>query len=429
MAEQNLPKDSEPEQSSFHFETSGVHAGLNRSDNGVQDTPIYASTVTTPYKQNHGISLTRLQSFVFNNSAHGAAIFGMTADAFCYSRIANPTVDVFEKRTAALENGAAALAAASGQAALFMTITALAQAGSNIVVASQVCDGSRNVFRYRLPALGITVRFVESGDVELIGRAIDGDTKGVFVESISSTDLLVSDIAALAAVAHDAGVPLIVENTAGAAGFLLRPIDHGADIIVESAAEWLSISGLNAAGIVIDSGKFDWVKNQARFPQFFERAPGFHGLKLWEKFGHLVFISFARIAVLRDMGPCLNPFEAFQLLAGLETLSVRLERISSNAARLAAWLELDERVGVVRYPGLESNTSYSLSKKYCQRGYGGLLSIKLKSGTQPVWAKSKVISLGGRTIIVKIEGVPEAQRQEESIYISVGLENIIFKRY
>ncbi|TVY87780.1 Homocysteine synthase [Lachnellula willkommii] len=407
MAEQNLPKDPEPEQSSFHFETSGVHAGLNRSDNGVQNTPIYAST-----------------SFVFDNSAHGAAIFGMTADAFCYSRIANPTVDVFEKRTAALENGAAALAAASGQAALFMAITALAQAGSNIVVASQVCDSSRNVFRYRLPALGITVRFVESGDVELVGRAIDGDTKGVFVESISSTDLLVSDIAALATVAHEAGVPLIVDNTAGAAGFLLRPIDHGADIIVESAAEWLSISGSNAAGIVIDSGNFDWEKNQSRFPQFFERAPGFHGLKLWEKFGHLVFISFARIAVLRDMGPCLNPFEAFQLLAGLETLSVRLERISSNAARLAAWLELDERVGVVRYPGLESNASYSLSKKYCQRGYGGLLSIKLKTAKEPVWTKSKVISLGGRTIIVKSKGIHQDQRQEESIYISVGLENI-----
>ncbi|TVY54523.1 Sulfhydrylase FUB7 [Lachnellula cervina] len=424
MAEQNLPKDPEPAQSSFHFETSGVHAGLSRSDNGVQNTPIYASTVTTPHKHNCSISLTCLQSFVFNNSAHGAAIFGMAADAFCYSRIANPTVDVFEKRMAILENGAAALAAASGQAALFMTITALSQSGSNIVVASQVCEGTKNVFRYRLPRLGITVRFVESGDVDLVGQAIDGNTKGVFVESISSTDLLVSNIAALATVAHEAGVPLVVDNTAGAGGFLLRPLEHGADIIVESAAEWLSISGSNPAGIIIDSGKFNWVKNQDRFPQFFEQAPGFHGLKLWEKFGHLVFISFARIAVLRDMGPCLNPFEAFQLLAGLETLSVRLEKISSNAAKLAAWLELDERVDVVRYPGLESNASYSLSKKYCQRGYGGLLSIKLKSAKELVWIESKVISFGARTITVKDKAVHEDQTQEESIYISVGLENI-----
>ncbi|TVY36405.1 Homocysteine synthase [Lachnellula subtilissima] len=377
MAEPNLPKDLEPEQRSFQFETSGVHAGLNRSEKGVQDAPIYAST-----------------SFVFDNSAHGAAIFGMTADAFCYSRIANPTVDVFEKRMATLENGAAALAAASGQAALFMTITALAQAGDNILIASSVCDVSKTILRYRLPPFGITVRFVESGDVDCIRQAIDGNTKGVFVESISSTDLLVSDIAALAVVVHEAGVPLIVENTAGAGGFLLRPLDHGADIIVESAAEWLSISGSSPAGIIIDSGKFDWVKNQARFPQFFEKAPGFHGLRLWEKFGNLVFISFARIAVLRDMGPCLNPFEAFQLLAGLETLSVRLERISSNAAALATWLESDDRVEEVRYPGLETNPSYNLSRKYCLRGYGGLLSIKFKSAKELIWTKSKVVSFG-----------------------------------
>ncbi|TVY22394.1 Sulfhydrylase FUB7 [Lachnellula hyalina] len=412
MTEPNLPKDPEPEQRSFQFETSGVHAGLNRSENGVQDAPIYAST-----------------SFVFDNSAHGAAIFGMTADAFCYSRIANPTVDVFETRMAALENGAAALAAASGQAALFMTITALAQAGDNIVIASHACDVSKTIFKNRLPPFGITVRFVESGDVDCIRQAIDGNTKGVFVESISSTDLLVSDISTLAVVAHNAGVPLIVDNTAGAGGFLLRPLDHGADIIVESAAEWLGISGSNAAGVIIDSGKFDWVKNQARFPQFFEQAPGFHGLRLWEKFGNLVFISFARIAVLRDMGPCLNPFEAFQLLAGLETLSVRLERISSNAAKLATWLESDNRVEEVRYPGLQTNPSYNLSKKYCPRGYGGLLSIKLKSAKDLVWTKSKVVSFGAsiggsKTIIVKREQPHEDQRQAGSIYVSIGLENI-----
>ncbi|TVY39191.1 Homocysteine synthase, partial [Lachnellula occidentalis] len=407
------PKAPKLEQSSFQFETSGVHAGLSRSDNG-----------------NCAISLTCLQSFVFDNSAHGAAIFGMTADAFCYSRIANPTVDVFEKRMATLEGGAAALAAASGQAALFMTITALAQAGDNIVIASQVCDVSKNIFRYRLPPLGITARFAESGDGELIRKAINEHTKGVLVESISSTDLLVSDIATLAVVAHGAGVPLIVDNTAGAGGFLLRPLDHGADIIVESAAEWLSISGSNAAGIIIDSGKFDWVKNQARFPQFFEHSPGFHGLRMWEKFGNLVFISFARIAVLRDMGPCLNPFEAFQLLAGLETLSVRLERISNNAAKLAAWLVSDDRVEEVRYPGLETNTSYHLSKRYCQRGYGGLLSIKLKNTKESILTTSKVVSFGGsiggsKTIVVKTDGLHEDQKQAGSIYVSVGLENIV----
>jgi O-acetylhomoserine/O-acetylserine sulfhydrylase len=246
----------------------------------------------------------------------------------------------------------------------------LAQAGSNIVVASSVSESSANQFRYRLPPLGITARFIENGQINHVEKAIDEHTKAVFVESISSTDLLMSDIKALAAVAHNLGVPLVVcvqtnlvykliltndaysDNTAGAGGFLLRPIDHGADIVIASAAEWLSISGLNSAGIIIDSGRFDWAKNKSRFPQFFEPSPGFHGLKLFEKFGNLSFISFSRAAIMRDTGPCLNPFEAFQLLSGLETLSVRIERNSTNALQLAIWLESHEKIGNVGHPGL-----------------------------------------------------------------------------
>jgi O-acetylhomoserine/O-acetylserine sulfhydrylase len=257
----------------------------------------------------------------------------------------------------------------SGQAALFITIAALAQAGSNIVVASSVSESSENQFRHRLPPLGITARFVESGLAGHVDKAINEHTKAVFMESMSSPELLVSDIEHLAAVAHKAGVPLVVyvqticctmnlanerysDNTAGAGGFLLRPIDHGADIVIASAAEWLSISGSNSAGIIIDSGKFDWVMNKSRFPQFFEPSPGFHGLRLFEKFGYLSFISFSRAAIMRDTGPCLNPFEAFQLLSGLETLSVRIERNSSNALKLAVWLESHKRIGGVGHPGL-----------------------------------------------------------------------------
>ncbi|PMD39042.1 O-acetylhomoserine sulfhydrylase [Hyaloscypha variabilis F] len=392
----------------FHFETVGVHAGLTRSENGVRDAP----------------------SFLFNNSAHGAAIFNGTAEAFCYSRIGNPTVDVFGKRMAALEHGEAALATSSGQAAVFMTIIAVAQAGSNIVVASSVSESSVNQFKYRLPPLGITARFVDDGNINHVEQAINEHTKAVFVESVSSIDLLVSDIRALATVAHKAGVPLVVDNTAGAGGFLLRPIDHGADIVIASAAEWLSISGSNSAGIIVDSGKFDWEKNQKRFPQFFEPSPGFHGLKLWEKFGNLSFPVFARAAIMRDSGPCLNPFEAFQLLSGLETLSVRLERISSNAISLALFLEDHAAVGQVRYPGLASNPLYHVSTKYLDRNYGGALYFTMKSLNEldtAIFDKFKLVSRSGsvggsKTVFIEGEQPEEGVRRR--IYVSVGLENI-----
>lgn len=234
-----------------------------------------------------------------------------------------------------------------------MAVAALASVGSNIVVASSVSDASAHQFKDRLPPLGITARFVESGDINEVRKLIDKHTKAVFVESISSTDLRVSDIEALAKVAHENGVPLIVDNTLGAGGFLIRPLDHGADIVVESASEYLSISGSILAGIIIDSGRFDWKANSKRFPQFSEPSPGFHGLVVLEKFGNLAFITYARIAVLRDVGPCLNPFEAFQVIAGLETLSVRVERASNNALKLARWLQGHNKVEKVQYPGME----------------------------------------------------------------------------
>ncbi|KAF8858572.1 hypothetical protein BDZ45DRAFT_714400 [Acephala macrosclerotiorum] len=376
---------------------------------------------------------TPVPSFVFENSAHGAAIFNMTAEAFCYSRIANPTVSVFETRMAALEGGEAALATSSSSAALFTTITALAQAGSNIVVASSVSEDAAHTFKYRLPPLGITARFIESGNVDQVGEAIDKDTKFVFAESISSDKLIVSDIEALAATAHSSGIPLIVDNTAGAGGYLIRPINHGADITVQDASPWLSISGANSAGIIIDSGKFDWSQSPERFPQFFEPSPGFHGLKIWEKFGKLSFISYSRAAILRDTGPCMNPFEAFQLTAGLETLSVRLQRISSNALKLAEWINASEDskgvIGVL-YPGLSCSQFFNLNKKYIMRRYGGVLSVSLERSVdifQLLSSKLELVSVGksiggSRTIII-----PQPHRSPEAnprVWISVGLESV-----
>lgn len=258
-------------------------------------------------------------------------------------------------------------------------MTALATSGSNIVVASHTCDATATLLKFRLPPMGIQARFVNNGNLEDIRQKIDKDTKAVFLESVSVLGLQVSDIEPISKLAREAGVPLVVyvasnpchdciclyayiirDNTAGAGGFLVRPIDHGADIVVTSAAEWLSISGSSVAGAIIDTGRFDWQKHHARFPQFTDPSPGFHGLKMWEKFGNLSFIRFARIAVLRDIGPCLNPFAAFELIAGLETLSVRVERHSSNALALATWLEKHEKISSVLYPGTSLvNMNYS----------------------------------------------------------------------
>lgn len=326
-------------------------SSLNRQENEVKDPAIYASTVSVTETPRLRLAPDIIKSFVFKDSAHGAAIFNMTAEAFCYSRIANPTTSVFEARMAALEGGEAALATATGSAALFTAVVTLAQRGSNIVVASSISESSTHTFKCRFPALGITCR---NSETEQIVQEIDNKTAFVFVESLPSDKLLISDIESIAAAAHSKGVPLVVDNTAGAGGCLIRPIDHGADIVIQDAAPWLSISGSNSVGIIVDSGKFDWSQCTERYPQFFEPSPGFHGLKIWDKFGKLSFVSYAKAAVMRDSGPCLNPFEAFQLISGLETLSVRLERISSNALALVEWIKertCEKQFVEVSYPG------------------------------------------------------------------------------
>jgi O-acetylhomoserine/O-acetylserine sulfhydrylase len=292
----------------------------------------------------------------------------------------NPTVDVFEKRIAALEGGVAAVAAASGQAAQFMTFAALAHAGDNIVSTSNLYGGTYNQLKVFLPRLGITTKFVKGDNPKDIAAAIDDKTKAVYLESIGNPRYNVPDIEAIAKVAHDAGVPLVIDNTFGAGGYFLRPIEHGADIVVHSATKWIGGHGTTIGGVVVDSGKFDWGKNAARFPQFNDPAEGYHGLKFWDTFGPITFAIRVRVEILRDLGACLSPFAAQQLILGLETLSLRAERHAYNAQKLAKWLDANENVAWVSYPGLESHPTHATATKYLKRGYGGVLSFGIKGG-------------------------------------------------
>ncbi|EAQ83931.1 hypothetical protein CHGG_10335 [Chaetomium globosum CBS 148.51] len=350
--------------SNQRFETLQLHAGQEPDPaTNSRAVPIYATT-----------------SYVFNDSAHGARLFGLKEFGNIYSRIMNPTVDVFEKRIAALEGGVAAVAASSGQAAQFMAIAALAHSGDNIVSTSNLYGGTYNQFKVLFSRFGITTKFVNGDSPEDIAAAIDDKTKAVYIESIGNPRYNVPEFEAIAKVAHDAGVPVVVDNTFGAGGYFVRPIDHGADIVVHSATKWIGGHGTTVAGVVIDSGKFDWGKNAKRFPQMVEPSEGYHGLKFWETFGAITFAIRVRVEILRDLGPCLNPFGAQQLLIGLETLSLRAERHAQNALALARYLEKSEYVSWVSYPGLESHQSHETAKKYLKRGFGGVLSFGVKGG-------------------------------------------------
>ncbi|KAF2491739.1 hypothetical protein BU16DRAFT_127157 [Lophium mytilinum] len=349
-----------------NFETLQLHAGHSPdSATNSRAVPIYATT-----------------SYTFNDSAHGARLFGLKEFGNIYSRIMNPTVDVFEKRIAALEGGVAAVAAASGQAAQFMAIAALAGQGDNVVSTSNLYGGTYNQLKVALPRFGITTKFIKGDDPEDFRKAIDDKTKAIYLESIGNPRYNVPDFEKIAAVAHEAGVPVVVDNTFGAGGYFVRPIDHGADIVVHSATKWIGGHGTTIGGIVVDSGKFDWGKNAKRFPQMNDPAEGYHGLKFYDTFGPITFAIRLRVEILRDLGAALNPFAAQQLLLGIETLSLRGERHAYNALKLAKWLEKNENVAWVSYPGLESHPSHELAKKYLPRGFGGVLSFGVKGGAE-----------------------------------------------
>lgn len=346
-----------------HFDTLQVHAGQEpEGPLRARAVPIYATS-----------------SYVFENSQHGAQLFGLEKEGFIYSRLMNPTQDVFEKRIAALENGAAALAVGSGQAAQMIAITGLAHSGDNVILTTFLYGGTYNQFKVAFKRFGIETRFVEGDKPEDFESKIDEHTKAVYIESIGNPKYNIPDFEKIVLIAHKHGVPVVVDNTFGAGGYLVRPIDHGADIVVHLATKWINGHGTAIAGVVIDSGKFPWKDYPKKFPQFSEPSEGYHGLILNEAFGNLAFIGHARTELLRDLGPALSPFSCFLLINGLETLSLRVERSALNALKLAEWLEALPYVSWVLYPGLKSHPYHENAKKYLTgNGFGCVLSFGVK---------------------------------------------------
>ncbi|MEN7343723.1 MAG: aminotransferase class I/II-fold pyridoxal phosphate-dependent enzyme, partial [Pseudomonadota bacterium] len=324
----------------LHFDTLQIHAGQQPAPGtNARAVPIYQST-----------------SYTFDDAEHGAKLFALQEFGNIYTRLMNPTTDVFEQRIAALEGGVAAVATSSGQAAQFLAITTLAQAGDNIVSRSSLYGGTFNQFKVSLPRLGIDVRFVEGDNLDDYRAAIDENTKAIYAEALGNPGFDIPDFEALSALAHEHGIPLVIDNTLGCGGYLIRPIEHGADIVVESATKWIGGHGTSIGGVIVDSGKFDWANG--KFPMFSEPSPGYHGLVFTEvfgvdgPFGNIAFAIRARVEGLRDFGPSQSPFNAFLLLQGLETLSLRVQRHIDNALSLAQWLEQQPDVAWVDYPGL-----------------------------------------------------------------------------
>lgn len=422
---------TEEKKSTYRFETLQLHAGQKPdSATNARAVPIYQST-----------------SYVFNNADHAAALFGLQEFGNIYTRIMNPTTAVFEERIAALEGGVAAVATSSGQAAQFLAITTIAQAGDNIVATSLLYGGTYNQFKVTLPRLGIDVKFVNGDRPEDFERLIDTKTKALYIETIGNPRLNIPDFQAIADVAHRHGIPLIVDNTFGAGGYIAQPIRFGADIVVHSATKWIGGHGTAIGGVIVDAGTFDW--GNGKFPLFTEPSPGYHGLKFWDifgsagPFGNIAFAIRARVEGLRDIGPSQSPFNAFLLLQGLETLSLRVERHAQNALALAHWLKKQPQVSWVSYPGLEDHPYHANAKKYLRPGhYGGVLVFGIKGGKEA--GKKFINSLSLASLLANVgdaktlvihpnstthQQLSDAEQQTSGvtpdlIRVSVGIEHI-----
>jgi O-acetylhomoserine (thiol)-lyase len=355
-----MPEDSKTPQQ--HLATLALHAGQ----------------VVDPTTNSRAVPIYQTTSYVFNDSDHAARLFGLQEFGNIYTRIMNPTTDVFEKRVAALEGGVAALATASGQAAETLAILTLANAGEEIVSTTSLYGGTYNLFHYTLPKLGITVRFADADDFAGIRAAINSKTRALYTETLGNPKLDIVDIEKLAAIAHENGIPLIIDNTV-ATPILTRPIEHGADIVVNSATKFIGGHGTTIGGVIVDAGKFDW-KASGRFADFVEPDPSYHGLRYVEAFGPLAFILKARVQGLRDTGAALSPFSSFLFLQGLETLHLRMERHSQNALATAKHLGSHPGVEWVNYPGLPSSKYYARAQKYMPTGQSALVTFGIKGG-------------------------------------------------
>ncbi|WP_210465225.1 O-acetylhomoserine aminocarboxypropyltransferase/cysteine synthase family protein [Rufibacter roseolus] len=415
---------------SYRFETLQLHAGQEiDATTRSRAVPIYQTT-----------------SYVFENAEHGANLFALKQFGNIYTRIMNPTTDVFEKRIAALEGGVAAVAVGSGQAAQFIALNNILQAGDNFVASSNLYGGSYNQFKVAFKRLGIEVRFAKNDEPATYASLIDENTKALYLETIGNPRFNIPDFESIAAVAAGHQIPLVVDNTFGAGGYLFRPLEHGANVVVASATKWIGGHGTSVGGVIVDGGNFNW--GNGKFPQFSEPSEGYHGLNFWEvfgangPFGNIAFAIRARVEGLRDFGPALSPFNSFQLIQGLETLSLRVDRTVQNAQALAEWLEKHPLVESVNYPGLPSSPYHELAKKYLKRGFGGVLSFNLKGGKEEAEVfvnslelVSHLANVGdAKTLIIHPASTTHQQLNEEEqlsagvtptlLRVSVGIEHL-----
>lgn len=417
--------------SNYKFETLQLHAGQE----------------VDPTTQSRAVPLYQTTSYQFKNSEHGANLFALKEFGNIYTRIMNPTTDVFEKRIAALEGGVAALAVASGQAAQFIALNNITRTGDNFVTTSFLYGGTYNQFKVQFKTIGVEARFADGDKPESFEKLIDAKTKAIYLETIGNPGFNIPDFEAIAAVAKKHGIPLIVDNTFGAGGYLFRPLEHGANIVVESATKWIGGHGTSIGGVIVDGGNFDW--GNGKFPQFTEPSEGYHGLKYWDIFSphgpigaNIAFIIRCRVEGLRDWGPAISPFNAWALIQGIETLSLRVERTVNNALSLAQWLEKHPKVASVNYPGLESSKFHSLAKKYLKKGFGGVLSFEIKGGREAgvkfvdnLKLVSHLANVGdAKTLIIHPASTTHSQLSEAEqkttgvspgmLRVSVGIEHI-----
>ncbi|MFN7118205.1 MAG: O-acetylhomoserine aminocarboxypropyltransferase/cysteine synthase family protein [Saprospiraceae bacterium] len=415
----------------LRFETLQLHAGQEEVEGTTRSraVPIYQTS-----------------SYTFKDSEHGANLFALKEFGNIYTRIMNPTTDVFEKRIAALEGGVAALAVSSGQAAQFIALNNILQVGDNFVTTANLYGGTYNQFKVSFKRLGIEARFTEGERAEDYEKLIDSNTKAIYLETIGNPSFNVPDFDAIADVAKKYDIPLIVDNTFGAAGYLFRPIEHGAAVVVQSATKWIGGHGTSIGGVIVDGGNYNW--GNGKFPQFTEPSEGYHGMVFWDifgtngPFGNIAFIIRARVEGLRDYGPALSPFNSFLLLQGLETLSLRVQRSVDNALELAKWLEQHPKVENVSYPGLTSSPYHQLAKKYLKNGFGAVLSFNIKgdkaNATKFVDSLKLVSHLANvgdaKTLIIQPSATTHQQLSDEEqlaagvtptlLRISVGIEHI-----
>lgn len=414
----------------YHFDTLQVHAGQGVDTNTLsRAVPIYQTT-----------------SYLFRNSEHGANLFALKEVGHIYTRISNPTTDVLEQRIAALEGGKAAVVVSSGHAAQFIALTNIMEAGDNFVSSPYLYGGSHNQFKVTLKRIGIEARLAKSLNLEDFECLIDSKTKAIYVETIGNPSFNIPDFKALATLANRYQIPLIVDNTFAGAGYLCRPIEWGANIVVESITKWAGGHGTSMGGAIIDAGNFNW--GNGKFPQFTEPSEGYHGLVFWNEFGdrsphgNIVFAIRARVEGLRDFGPAISPFNAFQILQGIETLSLRMERHCSNALEFAKWLKTNRHVETVSYPGLPDDPNHVQAKKYLKNGFGGVLTFTIRGNlekTQKLVDSLKLVShlanVGdAKTLIIQPAATTHQQLSEDErleagvlpnlLRVSVGIEHI-----